>query len=252
VFITIRRKTLLIIALIVVIITAVSILLAGGAVGAAMARSGKKLPIYNVATEEKLIAITFDAAWGADKTEGILDILRTNDVKATFFLVGFWIDKYEAEVKLIDSRGMLIGNHSNNHLKMSVLKRENIIKELNYVNTRVHDLTGKEVKFFRAPFGDYNDTLIETVNELNMYTIQWDVDSLDWKGLSASDIAGRVLSRAENGSIVLFHNNSDNILEALPLIIPELKARGFTFVTLDDLVYQDKYYIDNKGTQHKN
>lgn len=249
-FITIRKETIFIIAIILIVIIIGIAIMSQLTIAEVMNKQSKKLPIYKVATDEKIIALTFDAAWGADKTRGILDILDQYDAKGTFFLVGFWIDKFEEEVKLIDSRGMLIGNHSNNHLKMSLLKEENIIKELEYVNRRLKEIIGKDVKFFRAPFGDYNNLLIETVEKEGMYTIQWDVDSLDWKGLTAGEIRDRVLKKATNGSIVLFHNNSDNILEALPLILLALKNQGYKFVTLDKLVYKDNYYIDNNGVQH--
>lgn len=250
-FVTVKKETIIIISIISIIILLCGIFITTGAIAEVMSRNDRKIPIYRVETEEKVIALTFDAAWGADKTEGILDILQQYNAKSTFFLVGFWIDKFEDEVKLIDKRGMLIGNHSNNHLKMSLLKEENIVKELAYVNKRIGEITGKEVKFFRAPFGDYNDLLVNTVEAQGMMTIQWDTDSLDWKGLSAKDIKDRVLSRAKNGSIVLFHNNSDNILEALPLILLALKNQGYKFVTLNNLVYKDNYYIDNNGAQHK-
>jgi len=251
VFITVKKETVLIIAVILLVLIIGGIVLSQIAVSEVLLKSNKKLPIYAVKTEEKVVALTFDAAWGADKTEGILNILKEYDAKCTFFLVGFWIDKYEDKVKLIDNSGMLIGNHSNNHLKMSLLKEENIVKELEYVNKRLTEITGKSVKYFRAPFGDYNNLLVETVEKEGMFTIQWDVDSLDWKGLSANEIKDRVTSRVKNGSIVLFHNNSDNILEALPMILLNLKNQGYKFITLDELVYKENYYIDSNGVQHK-
>ena len=108
----------------------------------------------------------------------------------------------------------------------------------------------RSVKVFRPPFGDYNDRLIRTVNELGMKTIQWDVDSLDWKGLSSGEISKRVCSRVKSGSIILCHNNSDHIVEALPMIILNLKNQGYEFVTMSELVYDDNYIIDNNGVQH--
>ncbi|MDE7078515.1 MAG: polysaccharide deacetylase family protein, partial [Clostridia bacterium] len=137
------------------------------------------------------------------------------------------------------------------HLNMSTLSREKIHSELDYVNEKVKELTGVQPKFFRPPFGDYNNTLLEVVEEKNMIGIQWTVDSLDWKGLSATEILSRVTSGVKNGSIILFHNNSDNILEALPLVIANLKNQGYKMVTLSELVYQDNYTIDGNGIQHK-
>ncbi len=216
-------------------------------------RSTRRIPVYGVdCGEEKKIALTFDAAWGADKTLKILEILEKYDAKATFFLVGFWLDKYPEETRAIAASGCEIGNHSNNHLQMSKLSEEKIAEELNYVTDKVYELTGKKTAYFRPPFGDYDNELIDTAEKLGLTTIQWSVDSLDWKGISATEITSRVVKNAQNGSIVLFHNNSDNILEALPLILANLTNRGFEFVGMSELVYDGDYYIDNAGIQHKN
>ncbi|MDE7336660.1 MAG: polysaccharide deacetylase family protein [Clostridia bacterium] len=214
-------------------------------------QSLRKVPVYGVDTQEKVVALTFDAAWGADKTQGILDTLEKHGVSGTFFLVGFWIDKYPDMVKKISESGCDIGNHSKEHLNMSTLSREKIASELDYVSDSVKELTGIQPKFFRPPFGDYNNTLLEVVEEKNMIGVQWTVDSLDWKGLSASEILSRVNSGVKNGSIILFHNNSDNILEALPLVIANLKNQGYKMVALSDLIYQDNYTVDGNGIQHK-
>lgn len=214
-------------------------------------KSLRKVPVYGVEREEKIVALTFDAAWGADKTQGILDILQKHGVDGTFFLVGFWIDKYPEMVKKIAESGCDIGNHSNNHLNMSTLSREKIAEELDYVTDRVKELTGRETKFFRPPFGDYNNTLLEVVEQKNMIGVQWSVDSLDWKGLGATQILSRVNKGVKSGSIILFHNNSDNILEALPLVIANLKNQGYNMVKLSDLLYTDNYEVDANGIQRK-
>ena len=213
--------------------------------------SDRQLPIYSVDTgEEKTVALTFDAAWGADKTSAIMDILEQKNVTATFFLVGFWVDKYPNDVKAIYDAGYEIGNHSHNHLKMSTLSEESIQDELNYVNNGVEKITGKTPKVFRAPFGDYNDLLINTVKGMGMNTIQWNIDTLDWKGTRPNEILNRVKSRLESGSVILFHNNSDYVVEALPLVIDYLVSEGYTFSTVSDMIYEDNYKIDNNGRQH--
>ena len=132
-----------------------------------------------------------------------------------------------------------------------LFRSEKIAEELDYVTQKVKELTGKETKFFRPPFGDYNNTLLETVEEKNMIGVQWTVDSLDWKGLSATEILSRVNKGVKNGSIILFHNNSDNILEALPLVIANLKNQGYRMVKLSELIYQEGYTVDSNGIQHK-
>lgn len=220
--------------------------------GVYFCKSTRKVPVYGVDTDKKVIALTFDAAWGADKTQGILDIMSEYNAKGTFFLVGFWIDKYEKETKAIAEAGFEIGNHSRNHLNMPKLSENEIENEIEYVNDRVFDLTGKKPKYFRAPFGDYNNKLMTSLEGLNMVGVQWSIDSLDWKGISAKQIYDRVVPKAKSGDIVLFHNNSDHVLDALPMVLTALRAQGFEFVTIADLVLTEGYTIDSNGIQHKN
>ena len=212
----------------------------------------RKVPIYSVATEEKKVAISFDAAWGADKTEEILAILDEFDVNATFFLVGFWVDDYTDMVKKIDEAGCEIGTHSNTHPDMVKLDKESVKEELSTSIEKIKAVTGKEVTLFRAPFGSYNNQLLDTAEELGLKTIQWDVDTLDWKGLSASEINNRVLSKVQNGSIILMHNNSDNVLDGLRLILTTLKNKSYEVCSIGELIYQDNYTVDRNGVQHSN
>lgn len=212
----------------------------------------RKVPIYSVETQEKKVALTFDAAWGSDKTSKIISTLRDAGVQGTFFLVGFWIEQNANKVKEIDAAGFDIGTHSNTHPKMSTLSKEKVRQELEVSMKMITELTGKPVSLFRPPFGDYNDALIEIAGSLGLKTIQWDVDTLDWKGLSASEIFERVKKSVKNGSIILCHNNSEHIVEALPLIINYLKTEGYQMVKISELVYDADYYVDNNGLQKQN
>ena len=212
----------------------------------------RKVPIYNVQTDKKKVAITFDAAWGSDKTSKIVEICKENGIEATFFLVGFWVEANADKVKEIDAAGFDIGTHSNTHPKMSTLSANAVMQELSTSVELISNITGKQVKFFRPPFGDYNNQLLEIASSMNLMTIQWDTDTLDWKGLSAEQILTRVKASVTNGSIILCHNNSDHILEALPLVINYLKEQGYQMVKLSDLVYDDNYTINNNGQQIKN
>lgn len=211
----------------------------------------RKVPIYSVQTDEKKVALTFDAAWGADKTSKIVEILKKEQVGGTFFLVGFWSEKYQDKIKEIDEAGLDIGTHSNTHPKMSQLSESQIKNELETSMKLISDITNKPVKYFRPPYGDYNDLLINTADKLNLKTIQWSVDSLDWKGLTSEQILSRVKAGIGNGGIILFHNNSDHILEALPLVIAYLKQEGYKMVNISDLVIEDNYTIDNNGLQKR-
>ncbi len=213
--------------------------------------AAKKVPVYKVDTPDRVVSLTFDAAWGADKTLGILDILDQYNVKATFFLVGFWVDNFNDMVKEISSRGHEIGTHSETHAHMPTLSAQKIRDELTTSSQKITALTGKKVELFRPPFGDYNNTLITECEHMGIIPIQWDVDSLDWKGLSASQIHDRVAKKADNGSIVLFHNNSDNILEALPLVIQTLQLKKFSFAPVGQVVYKTNWYVDVNGVQRQ-
>ncbi len=253
-FLVVKRKSLIVVAaLTLVFVVALSALGASGTAAVFFGESTRKIPVYRVARAEdtdKVIALTFDAAWGADKTQGIIDILNEYDADATFFLVGFWIDKYEEEVKAIAEAGLEIGNHSKNHLNMPRLNEDSIREEISSVNGRIEELTGVRPTFFRAPYGDYSNRLLTVVDELDMVEIQWSIDSLDWKGLSAKEIVERVVPKAKSGDIVLFHNNSDHVLDALPLVIMGLKNKGFRFVGLSDMVATENFTVDSAGEQH--
>ena len=229
------------------------LLCAVGVTGAAAVYGGKttrKLPIYSVETDEKAVALSFDASWGADKTQDILDTLTRYDIKANYFVVSFWAEKYPDMLKKLGDSGRVeIGTHSNTHPHMPKLSRNQIELELTASVDIIEKCTEKKVELFRPPFGDYNDTLLEEAEKLGLYTIQWDVDTLDWKDISSQKMAERVLNNVKNGSIVLMHNDGKNTVSALPLIIEGLKNKGYSFTTIGDLIYREGYEIDHTGRQ---
>jgi len=148
---------------------------------AGIAKNEKKLPIYSVETNEKKLSISFDAAWGADDTDELLRILDENNVKATFFMCGYWVDDFPAEVIKIAMSGHDLANHSSTHPHMSKLSKEEIKEELMDTHNKVLELTGEEMELFRPPFGEYTNSVIETAEELGYYTIQWNIDILETK-----------------------------------------------------------------------
>ena len=253
-FVVLKRKEIIKILIVVVLFVSCVVCLNFADVDRTVfAKSERKLPIYRVDNgEDMTVAISFDAAWGADKTRKIVEILNERNIKATFFLVGFWVDAYKDEVAFLADNGMEIGNHSKNHLHMSSLDAAKIKEEIEYVNLAVRNLTGVTPRVFRAPFGEYDNQVIAAAEDAGMLPIQWDVDSLDWKGISGEEIAKRIIGKTHSGSIILCHNNSDHILEALPTVLDELIAKGFKFVTIGELVYAENYTIDSQGVQHKN
>ncbi len=211
----------------------------------------RKLPIYCVQTEKPQIAITFDAAWGADDTDELLRILRENDVTATFFLCGYWVEDFPEEVKKIAEAGHDIGNHSATHPHMSQLSAEEIAKELQQCHDTVKELTGIEMDLFRPPFGEYDNHVIETAQANGYYTIQWDVDSLDWLEKGEQAEIDQVLQHQHlgNGSILLFHNDAEYTPKVLDTIIKGLKEKGYELVPVSELIYRENYTMDHEGRQ---
>lgn len=250
--VVIYKKTVLIIAIISVVFVFAMGMYSNNQVVSVMNNNiNKKLPVYRVDVPKK-IALTFDAAWGANKTEDIINILQNYNVKGTFFLVGFWIDKYPDLVRKIHECSFEIANHSLTHLDMTKLDKEKRRNEIESVNEKIISLIGESPKFFRFPFGAYNRETVLDVENLNMISIQWDVDSLDWKGINKQEILSRIKKNSKDGSIILFHNNSEHVLDALPLVIEYLKEKGFELVTLSEMVYFDNFTIDLNGEQHRN
>ena len=215
-----------------------------------LAKTEKKLPIYCVESNSKQIAISFDAAWGNDDTERIISILNQYNVKATFFLVGDWVDKYPQSVKQLSDAGHSIQNHSNTHAYMTKLSTEQMIEELRSCNEKIAQVTGKTPTLHRFPYGDYNNKTVSAVESIDMYAIQWDVDSKDWMSDASVDkIISNVLTKVKDGSIILFHNDAKYTPDALPTILEQLIAKGYTFVLIEDLILKENYTIDHTGMQ---
>lgn len=222
--------------------------LSSPAVIAVMAQT-RELPIYCIDTTDKKLSISFDAAWGNEDTEEIISILAKYDVKATFFVVGDWVDRFPASVEALFEAGHEIMNHSNDHAHYPKLTAEQIIADLNTCNDKIEAITGVRPTLMRLPYGDYDDKVIVAIRSLGMEPIQWDVDSLDWKDVTADQISQRVLDKCVSGSIVLFHNAAVNTPAALPTILEKLLAEGYTFCKISDLIYHDQYTIDHTGKQ---
>lgn len=213
--------------------------------------SERKLPIYCVDTDKPQVAISFDAAWGNEDTQILLDILAKYNIKTTFFMTGGWIESYPDDVKKIAEAGHDLGNHSENHKQMSQLSAEECKTEIMTPHEKVKELTGKDMILFRPPYGDYNNTLIETVNSCGYHAIQWSVDSLDWKDYGADNIVDTILNHKalEDGAIILMHNGAKYTKDALERVITGLQDKGYEIVPISQLIYTGKYHMDVTGKQ---
>lgn len=224
----------------------------GGEKTVAVSASKKKLPIYCVDTKgKKQVAISFDAAWGADDTDDLLEILKNNDVRATFFLCGYWVDKYPQEVKKIYEAGHDVGNHSNTHPHSSQLSMEENKQNIMDAHNKVKQLLNIDMFLYRPPFGEYNDMVLNAAEECGYYSVQWDVDSLDWKEYGVEQEINQVLNHKHlgDGSIILFHNDAKYTPDALNTIIQGLKEKGYEIVPISQLIHRENYYMDHEGRQ---
>ena len=185
--------------------------------------------------------------WGNEDTQTLINILGRYGVKATFFVVGSWVDKYPESVKALSDAGHEVMTHSDDHAHFSKLSSEAIRSNISTSCDKIEAVTGRRPTLFRCPYGEYDDHVIQTLTDMDMKTIQWDVDSLDWKDLSAGEITQRVSSGVKPGSIVLFHNAAKHTPEALPSVIEYLLQNGYSIVPVSDLLLSGDYEMDHTG-----
>ena len=211
------------------------------------------LPIYSVETEEKVVSITFDAAWGDEDLDEILSILEAHNCKAAFFVTGDWATRYPEAIEKIYKNGHDLGNHGANHKHMTTLSREEMISEIEGCHTIIKSMTGIDMTLFRAPYGDYNESVILAAKSEGYNTIQWDVDSLDWKDYGVESIISTVCNHKalQNGSIILLHNGSTYTAQALDALLTNLEEQGYSFVPVSELIYTEDYSIDHTGRQYQ-
>ena len=209
--------------------------------------ASRLLPIYSVDTEENKIALTINCAWNADDIDLILEILSKNGVKATFFMVGEWVNKFPDAVKKISESGNEIANHSESHVHVNNLSYEENVEQIVECSDRIQLITGNPTTLYRGQYGEYNDTVAKASNDSNHIMIQWSIDTLDYNGLTGEQMWQRIEPKLEKGSIILMHNGTENTALSLDMIIENIRKKGFEPV----LIYKENYYIDNNGVQHK-
>ena len=177
------------------------------------AAAQREIPIYYVDTDKKQVALSFDAAWGNEQTEHLLEILDKYKVKSTFFLVGDWVKNYPDSVKDIAKHGHDVGNHSNTHPHMTQMSSSDMVGQIQSCNEKIKELTGKTPTLFRAPYGDYNNDVVKSVNGCN----------------------------------ILMHNGAKNTPEALPTVIEAIKSEGYEIVPISQILLKGEYYTDVDG-----
>ncbi len=215
------------------------------------AEEERLLPVYSVETDEKVVSITFDCAWTAEDIPIILSTLKNHNCRATFFVVGSWAEKYPECVKLIYDSGHEVAGHSYNHAHYNSLSSDELIKDMKKCDDVIKGITGNVLPIFRSPYGEYNNTVVKSALNSGRTLIQWDVDSLDWKDLSAEQMEKRILPKVKNGSIILFHNGTKHTASSLDYLLSKLEEKGYSFKSAGDLIYKKGYTIDHTGRQIK-
>ena len=186
--------------------------------------------------------------WNNNDVDQILEVLKKEDVKVTFFMVGDWVRKYPDDVKKIYEAGHEIGTHSDTHPHVNKLTYEENIQELEKSSEEIQKITGVKPTLYRTPYGEYNNTVIKCANESGYFPIQWSLDTLDYKNLTAEEMWNRI-EKISSGDIVLMHNGTEHTADSLQSIIQKIKAKGLSIVKVSELIYQSNYYIDINGVQ---
>ncbi len=211
----------------------------------------KQLPVYSVETKEPNVSLTINCAWNADDIDKILEALEAQETKVTFFMVGDWIEKNEEVAKKIHEAGHELANHSYNHPHVNNLSYDKNVEQIKKCSELIQNITGKPSTLYRGPYGEYNDTVINAAKDTNHMTIQWSIDTLDYKALTGEQMWERIEPKLENGSIILMHNGTENTANSLEFIITNIKNKGYNIVPVSELIYKENYTIDNNGMQHK-
>jgi polysaccharide deacetylase family sporulation protein PdaB len=207
-------------------------------------------PLYQAKTEEKVAALTFDLSWGTQVGPVILDILKKENVRATFFLSGPWAKRHVEIVQRIHQEGHEVESHGQAHVNLNELGREGAAKNIGDAHAILEGLTGRAPTYIRPPNGAFNDASVQAAKDLGYATVMWSVDSRDWMNPGTETIINRATKLMHPGAVVLFHA-SDTCKQthlALPTILQQLRADGYRFVTLDELFKQ--YGVDPKGFIH--
>lgn len=167
-------------------------------------------------------------------------------------MVGDWIEKFPEYVKKINEAGHEIGSHSNTHPHVNNLNYEKNVKEIEDSNDKIEKLTGKRTNLYRAPYGEYNNTVIKAAQDKGYFPIQWSLDTLDYTGLTGEEMWNRLNNKLSAGDIILMHNGTKHTADSLDMIIKNIKKKGFNVRPVSDLIYKENYKINSAGTQITN
>ncbi len=209
----------------------------------------RNLPVYSVARDDNKAAVTFNCAWNDSDIDSILSTLKSYNVKATFFIVGDWAEKYPESLKKIADSGHEIGGHSYDHKDYAKLSESEIKEDIKKCDEAIKKVIGKAPTLYRVPSGSYNNAAISAIEDCGKIAIQWSADSIDYNDASAEDIYNRSI-KLEKGGILLMHNGTKNTAIALNRLLDTL-AKNLELVSVSEILYADNFKIDANGCMHK-
>ena len=193
-------------------------------------------PINKVETERKEVALSINCIENVDNISSLVDSLSKMKVKATFYITGELASKYPEEVKKIVNNGNELGNLSYKYISLEDKSEEEISEQISKCRKILEDISGSKIKTFRAPYGEYNDTIIKQARSQNLEVIQWNIDSLDYNGLNEDEMIERINQNLTPGSIILMHNSSKNTAQSIENIIHNITEQGYEITTISDLI----------------
>jgi probable sporulation protein (polysaccharide deacetylase family) len=196
-------------------------------------------PIYRGNPEKDMVALLINVSWGTEHIPAILNTLKDHQVKATFFIDGKWAQSNSDYVKMIHEQGHVIGNHAYNHPDMSRLSNQQAVEQISQTNDIIKAITGETPKWFAPPSGSFNDHVVQSAHHLDMETILWTVDTIDWKNPSVPVMVDRVRNKIHPGATVLMHP-TPAIAGGLEAIIELIKDSGYEIGTIDKLISEER------------
>lgn len=203
-------------------------------------------PIYQGLNNKKQISFAVNVDWGEEFIPEMIDTFNGHQIKCTFFLTGRWTEKFPEVAKSIIENGHEIGNHGYKHDSPNKMSQEKVRTDIKKTEQIIKEITGKNTKLYAPPSGEREDHVIRAAHELGYQTILWSVDTIDWQRPASNSIVTRILDKAHNGAIVLMHPTEPTV-QALPIVIPELKRQGYKFVTISENILQLE--SDNKDNE---
>jgi peptidoglycan-N-acetylglucosamine deacetylase len=203
-------------------------------------------PIYRGNPDKPMVSFIINVAWGNEHIPDMLATLKKHHVYATFFLEGRWVKNNPELAKMIVDAGHEIGNHSYSHPNMETLETSKVIDELKKTNEIIEVTTGEKVKWFAPPSGSYRDEVVKIAHELDMSTIMWSVDTIDWQKPQPDVLINRVMSKLHKGAIILMHPTASTA-NSLNSLIVQIKDKELRLGTISSLFKEERILeeIDN-------